>query len=69
LSGRQSARTLAEQLTVVLVTFRHTYATLRVETGANMALIAAAMGNSVEMVSKVYSHPGAESIRDLNRNN
>ncbi len=48
--------------------FRHTYATRRVEAKANLALIAAAMGNSVEMVAKVYAHPDADSIRDLNRN-
>jgi integrase len=49
--------------------FRHTYATLRVESKANLALIAAAMGHSsTDMVAKVYSHPDVEAIRDLNRN-
>jgi integrase len=49
--------------------FRHTYATMRVESKANLALIAAAMGHSsTDMVAKVYAHPDVEAIRDLNRN-
>jgi integrase len=47
-------------------TFRHTYANDQLRRGANIADIAAALGNSVQTVASYYLHADEDTVRKMN---
>lgn len=60
---RSKARAGLLRRGLTFYSFRHTYATRLIEAGADAATVAAILGNSAEMVLRVYAHVFPDRLR------